>query len=89
MLDPVDRHFRAAVLADKDLVALLDLERNDLALVGDPALAGLDDLGFLGLFLGGVGDDDASPLDFLFFQPLQKNTVMQRLNLHTNLHMMF
>ena len=41
--------------------------------------------GFLGLFLGGVGDDDASPLDFLFFQSFQKNAVVQRLNLHINL----
>ena len=77
MLDAVDHHFRAAVLADQDLVALLDRERDRLAVIVDLALAGLDDLGLLGLFLGGIGDDDAASPDFLFLDSLDENSVVQ------------
>src|SRR5512136_1867977 len=51
-LDAVDRYFGAAVLANEDPVALLDGEGDRFPLIIDPPLAGLDDLGLLGLLLG-------------------------------------
>src|SRR5512137_2893798 len=84
-LDAVDRHFGAAVLADEDVVALLDGERDGLALIVDPPLAGLDDLGLLGLLLGRVRDDDPASLDFLFLESLEEHSVIQRVNFHENL----
>src|SRR5512136_1843771 len=70
VLDVIDGDFGAAVLADEDPVPFLDLEGNDFAFIIDPALARGDDLGLLGLLFGGVRDDDASLLDFPFFQSL-------------------
>src|SRR5712691_7288165 len=76
-----DLHFGAGVLAEQDLVAGLDVERDLLAVVTDLAVAGGDDLALLRLFLGGIGDDDAS-LDLLLLQALHENAVVQRTNLH-------
>src|SRR6185436_12775095 len=56
----VDADLAAGVLADEDLVALLDVDRRALALVVDLAGTDGDDLGLLRLFLGGVGDDDSA-----------------------------
>src|SRR5512142_1226204 len=72
-LDAVDRHFGPAVLADEDVVALLDGERDRLALIVDPPLAGLDDLGLLGLLLGRVRDDDPASFDLLLLETLQEH----------------
>src|SRR5207244_9291206 len=52
------------------------------AVVTDLAVAGGDDLALLGLFLGGIGDDDAAFLDLLLLQALHENAVVQRTNLH-------
>ena len=56
----VDLDFRAAPLAEQDAVAGLDVESDGFALVIAGARADSDDFAFLRLFLGGVGDDDAT-----------------------------
>ena len=59
---------------------VLDVERRDLAVLLDLALADGDDLALLGLFLGGVGDDDAADLLFAFFEALHDDAVVQGTN---------
>ena len=53
-------------------VAVLDVERRDLAVLLDLALADGDDLALLRLFLGGVGDDDPADFLFAFFDALTR-----------------
>ena len=48
----------------------------------DLAVAGGDDLALLGLFLGGVGDDDPADLLFAFLDALDDDAVVQRSDLH-------
>ena len=55
----VELHLGAAVLADKDAVAHLHLEGDDLAALVALAGAERDDLGLLRLLFGAVRDDDA------------------------------
>src|SRR5262245_33868033 len=74
--------FGAAVLAEQDLVADLDVERTDLAVFQDLALADRHDLPadrFLG---GGVGDDDATRRLALFIFALDDHSIMKRTDLH-------
>src|SRR5512139_3789465 len=75
VLVPVDLHLGARVLAHEDLVALLDLERHALAVLGDPAGARRDDLALLRLLLGGVRDDDPAALHFGLVQAADENAV--------------
>src|ERR687891_496969 len=77
----VDLHFVAGVLAEQDAVAGLDVEGNALAAVVDLPGADRDDLGALGLFLGGVGDDDPADLLLALFVALDEDAVMQRTDL--------
>jgi hypothetical protein len=78
ILGPVDLHLAAGVLAEEDTVALLDGEREPLALVGHLAGADRDDLALLGLILGGVGDDDAAVLLVLLLDAPDEDAVMKR-----------
>jgi hypothetical protein len=55
----VDLDFGSAVLAEQDLVADFHIERTDLAVFQDLALADRDDLAADRLFGCGVGDHDA------------------------------
>ena len=48
----------------------------------DLAVAGGDDLALLGLFLGGVGDDDPADLLFAFLEALNNDAVVQRSDVH-------
>src|SRR5205085_11299432 len=57
----------AGVLAEKDLVAHLHVERDELALVILLALADRDDFALVGLFGRGVGNHDASRRFALLF----------------------
>src|SRR6185436_19036269 len=75
-------HGLPGVLAEQDLVAGLDVERDQLALVVFLALAHGDDLALIGLFGGGVGDDDAARGFALFLDALDDHTVMQRTDFH-------
>src|ERR1044071_3803119 len=55
----VEAALGAGPFAEQDLVAGLDVERRDRAVLAARAGAGGDDLALLGLLLGGVGDGDA------------------------------
>src|SRR6185437_12559103 len=74
----VELDLAARVFAEQDVVAFLDVEGQDLALFGDLALAGGNDLALLRLFLGRIRDDDASAHRFLFFDPLDQQAVIER-----------
>src|SRR6266576_1119173 len=67
--------FGAAVLTDEDAIALLDFEGDFLPVIIGLARAKGDDDALLGLFLGGIGDDDAALLGFLLFRRLHEETV--------------
>src|SRR5262245_22971642 len=82
VLFTVDLHLRAGVLAEQHAVALLHLEGDDLAVVGEPAGADRDHLGLLRLLLGGVGDDDPALRLGFFLDALDEDAVMQRTHLH-------
>ena len=77
----LDLDFGAAVLAEQDLVALLDIGRQHRAVVLDLALAGRDHFAHDRLFLGRVGDDDAALGLLSLFEPLHQNPVVQGTNL--------
>src|SRR2546428_3944863 len=66
------------VLAEQDPVPRLDVERDLLARLGHLAGADRDDLALLGLFLGGVGDDNAPVLLVPLREPLDEQAVMER-----------
>src|SRR5581483_10353064 len=66
----VDPDFRAAVLAEEDLVADLDVERTDLAVFENLAFADRYDLSLHGLFGRGIGNHDAARRGSLLFQAL-------------------
>src|SRR3954462_3396220 len=72
----------ARVLAEENAVAGLDVERDALAVVLDLAGAGRDNFALLGLFLGGVGDDDAADFLFAFLCALDNDAVVQRSDVH-------
>src|SRR5208282_3887337 len=55
----IDLDLGAGPFAEEDAVASLDVERNEFAAVVAGARPRGDDLAFLRLFLGGVGNDDA------------------------------
>src|SRR5882724_8793933 len=56
----VDLDLRPGILAEQNGLADLDVERRQLAVVVDLALADGDHLTLLRLLLGGIGDDDAA-----------------------------
>ncbi len=56
----VDLDLGARPFAEQDAVAGLDVERDELAGLVTGARSDGDDFAFLGLLLGGVGNDDAA-----------------------------
>src|SRR4051812_32807168 len=72
----VDADLAAGVLADENLVALLDVGRDTLTVVGDLAGSHGDHLGMLRLLLGGVGDDDAPADLLLLLDPLGQHAIL-------------
>src|ERR1700683_5583071 len=68
----------AGVLAEEDGVAGFYVEREDLAFVVGLALADGDDFALLGLFLGGIGDDDAAADAFALFHATDEDAVVER-----------
>src|SRR6266542_239469 len=70
----------AAVLGVDDGVADLDVERHPGAVL-EPARADRDDLALLGLFLGGVRDDDAGGGRLLALTGLDDDAVLERLQI--------
>src|SRR5690348_12775393 len=77
----VQLEFGAAVLGEEDFVALLHLQRLAVALVGELAGANGDDGALLGLFLGGVGDNDPALGDFFLLRRLDDHAVADRADL--------
>src|SRR5665809_74858 len=74
-------HLGAAVLAVDDLVADRDVERDALVPVLDKATgADRQDLALLGLFLGGVRDDQAGRGGLLRVERLDQDPVFERLD---------
>ena len=69
-------------LPNRMLVAGLDVERRDLAVLGAGAGADGDDFAFLRLFLGGVGDDDPAGGLLLGLDAADEHTVMKRPETH-------
>ena len=78
----IDFDFAAAVLAEQDAIASLDVEGDDLAEFIAGTRAGGDDLAFHRLFLGGVGNDD--PASGLLFggDTADHDPVVQGTELH-------
>src|SRR5271165_4619324 len=74
----IDLDLSSRILAEQDAVAGLDVEREHLALVIRLALANGNDFTLLGLFLGGVRDDDATPYGFALFDAAHQNAVVKR-----------
>ena len=62
-------------LPNRIRVAGLDLGRDQLAVLGHLAFADRDDLALLGLFLGGIGNDDPALGLLLFLDPLHQNAI--------------
>src|SRR3977135_2890303 len=80
----IELDFGAGPLAEQDAVALLDVERNERALLIAGARANGDDLAFHRLFLGGVRNDDATLGLAFFLNPLDHDTVVKRTELHVS-----
>src|SRR5204863_8809339 len=78
----VDLDVRARVLAEEDLVSGLDVEGDLGPVLEDLAVADGDDLALLGLFLGGVRDDDPALDRLLLFDALDDQAVVQWTNFH-------
>src|SRR5206468_189428 len=70
----------AAVLAVQDDVADLDVQRDAVAVVVDPARADGEDSALLRLLLGGVGNDDAGRGGGLGLVGLHDDAVLERLD---------
>src|SRR5690606_19696072 len=70
------------VLAEQHLVALLQLELADLAVVEDLALSNRDDLAPDRLLGGGVRNHDPARRSALFLCPFDYDAIMQRTQLH-------
>jgi hypothetical protein len=73
---------RAAILGNKHAVAFFDFKRNFLSVVVGLAGAESDDDAFGGLFLGGIGNDDAALFDFFFLGRFDKNPVAERFDVN-------
>ncbi len=78
----IDLDFGARPFAEQDAVAGLDVQRRDLAVFGLGTGADGHDFAFLRLFLGGVGDDDATSSLLFRFYAANENTVVQRTKCH-------
>jgi hypothetical protein len=73
----IDLDLGSRLLAEKDAVACLDVEREDFAFVVRLTLTNGNHFALLGLFLGGVWDDDATPNRFALFNAAHQNAVVK------------
>src|SRR5688500_71501 len=74
----VELDFGAGVAGEDDLVALLDVDGGAFAGFEAFAFADAEDLAALGLFLGGVGEDDAGLGLGFGFHALDEDLVAER-----------
>src|SRR3984893_17610792 len=79
---PVDLDLRARPFAEQNLIAGLDIERCELAAFVAGAGSHRANLAFLGLLLGGIGDDDPALGLFLAFETSDHDAVVQRTKVH-------
>src|SRR5271154_4824351 len=78
----VDLDLGAGPFAEQHAVARLDVKRNELAAFVTGSRPGGDHLAFLGLLLGGVGNDDAGLRLFLPFNTANGDAVGQWTEFH-------
>ena len=76
----IDLHLGAAVGAEENHVADGDFERSRITCVVLLARAERDDLSLLGLFLGGVWDDDTTTDLFFFLEMLHEHAISDGLD---------
>ena len=74
----IDLHLGARPFAEQDAIAGLHVEGMDLTAFIAGAGAGRDDLAFLRLFLGGIGNDDAALGFCFFFDAFDENAIAKR-----------
>src|SRR5262245_56630599 len=74
--------FSTGIFSEKHAIIYLYIQRSDLTIVTDFSLAHRNDLSLLGLFLGGIGNDDSTLAFFLFLDALDDDPVLQRLDIH-------
>src|SRR5439155_359899 len=79
----VDLDLGARPLAEQDLVAGLDVQRRDLALVRASAGADRNHFAFLRLFLCGVGNDDPARTLLLGLDTADEDTIVKRPETHS------
>src|SRR5271156_1365359 len=72
-----DLDFTAGIFAEQDTVPSLHIGRQQLAIFRRFALAHRNYDSLLGLFLGGIGDDNPALGLFFFLDPLYQNPVSQ------------
>jgi hypothetical protein len=72
----------AGVAGEKDGVTLLELEGLAFAVLENLAIANGEDAAHLGLFLGGIGEDDATLGLLASFLALNHDAVAERLQIH-------
>src|SRR5260370_8478725 len=77
-----DLHFGSCVLAEQDGVSCLDVQRTNLAVLEDLAVANRNHLSLEWLLLRSVGNDDAAFGLVLFGNALYDQTVLKGSNLH-------
>src|SRR5207245_4183418 len=73
----IELDFSAGVLTKQDSVAIFYVERTNLAVFIDLALADGNDFALLRLFFGRVGDDDATAGGLALFNATDQNAVME------------
>src|SRR5258708_7453899 len=85
ILFAIDLDLRAAILADQHAITLLHLKRNELPVLIALAGAQGDYLALLGLFLGGIRNDDSALLHFLLFNRLHQHPIAQWFYAHRSI----
>src|SRR5512144_1590172 len=78
----VDLDLRAGPLAEQHPITRLNVERDQLAILVTPTRTDGDDLAFLRLLLGGIGNNDAALSLFFLLESLDDHAVVQRPKLH-------
>jgi len=78
----VELDLGAGPFAEQDAIARLDVERGDLAVIALGAAADGDNLTLLGLFLGGIRNDDAAGRLFLGLDAANQHAIVQRSETH-------
>src|SRR5262249_38825876 len=82
VLDAVEFDFGPRPLAEQHPVPDLDIDRDELAALIATARADGNDLPFLGFFLRGIRDDDATTGLLFSFDPLDNNAIVKWTEFH-------